>query len=450
VLTSEQLRERLAGSTGLLKDRSPDREERHRSLQATVDWTLGLLDHGPRELFTRMGAFAGPVELEDLEALGEGLDVLEALAALRDVALVRRVESGDGRVRFGLPEALRQIAAAQLDAADGRRWRAAHAALQAEIAWAARALGQAPGAAYRRALAADAEADAALRWARGAGDPAAGRLGAARAALLADVGRTAEAHAIVEPLLAAPTGDPSVDAQALGAYGYALLNENRLDEAKAVTDRALALGADPATRAKLLMLRGMLHTFGGEYEAGVEWSARATELARDVDLALYAGVMTMEAQARMFAGEVDRAEALYAEAERLGRPVDAAVLWRVETHRGDLAMARGRHVEALEHYTRSLQTAQAIANQVQVLLDLQSIAWMLAELGHDEAALEVAGIADAQALEVGGASVPWQEALEAATDRVGEAASELRARGRAVSAGQRVSRATALAQAFVA
>ena len=46
----------------------------------------------------RMGAFAGPVELEDLEAVAgaDGLDVLDALSALLDVALVRRVESGDG------------------------------------------------------------------------------------------------------------------------------------------------------------------------------------------------------------------------------------------------------------------------------------------------------------------------------------------------------------------
>jgi len=57
-----------------------------------------------------LGAFAGPVELTDLELVAgeDGLDVLEALAGLVDVALVSRVESGDGRMRFGLPEALRQ------------------------------------------------------------------------------------------------------------------------------------------------------------------------------------------------------------------------------------------------------------------------------------------------------------------------------------------------------
>src|SRR5437763_5144940 len=130
LLSPSQLCERLRSSADVLKEGGGTRPERQRSLRATVDWTLSLLEPGPREMFTRMGAFAGAVELEELEAVagGDGLDVLEALAGLLDVALVRRVESGDGRVRFGLPEALRQIAASRLDvAADGQEWRRSHA-----------------------------------------------------------------------------------------------------------------------------------------------------------------------------------------------------------------------------------------------------------------------------------------------------------------------------------
>jgi predicted ATPase/class 3 adenylate cyclase len=454
LLSPAQLRDRLLESTELLRETGAGRPERQQSLRATVDWTLGLLEAQPRALFTRMGAFAGPAVLEDLEAVGEGLDVLEALAALRDVALVRRVESGDGRIRFGLPEALRQIAAATLDASpDGASWRSAHARRQADIAWAARTLGQAAGADYRAAVAADADAEAALRWARSAGDPAAARLAAARGALLADLGRTHESFATLAPLIETPTGDPSIDGQALSAYGYALLNAGRLEEGIAAADRALALDADPTTRAKALLLRGLLHTFGQEYEEGVRFSEQATALARRTgDHALLSGVMTMEAQARMFAGEVDRAAELFAEAERIGAPVDTAVLWRGETFRGDLARSRGEHAEALAHYASSFVTAQALGNEIQVLLDLECAAWMLALLGRDEAALEAAGLAEALGEEVGGESgmteVPWQADLAATAERVGEpAASEHRARGRAVPAIARVSRALALARA---
>jgi predicted ATPase/class 3 adenylate cyclase len=452
LLSPDELRDRLRESTDVLQDSGAGRPERHRSLRATADWTLGLLDADARALFARMGVFAQPATIEDLEAIGEGLDVLEALAALRDVALVRRVEAGDGRVRFGLPEALRQIAAAELDAApDAARWRSAHARRQADIAWAARTLGQSRGADYRAALAADADADAALRWARAAGDPSAPRLAAARAALLSDVGRTNEALAIAEPLIAEPTGDASIDAQALTAYGYTMLNLNRTDDGIAAAQRAFELDADPVTHAKAMMLRGLLATFGGDYEAAVRDCGRATELARGLDPAFYAGVLVMDAQAHLFAGDVDGAATRYAEAERIGLPVDTTILWRRETFLGDLAMGQGRYEDALGHYGASLEVAQAIGNEVQVALDLQGAAWMLAKLGRDAAALEVAGIGDAQLFDVGGsftgAGVPIEAHITAAARRLGEpAATELRESGRAVPAGARVARAVALAR----
>ena len=37
----------------MLKDAGADRPERHCSLKATVEWTLSLLDDGPRTLFIR-------------------------------------------------------------------------------------------------------------------------------------------------------------------------------------------------------------------------------------------------------------------------------------------------------------------------------------------------------------------------------------------------------------
>ena len=49
-------------------DRS-DRPARQRSLRATVQWSLRLLDPATETLFARLGAFAGPVELEELEVV---------------------------------------------------------------------------------------------------------------------------------------------------------------------------------------------------------------------------------------------------------------------------------------------------------------------------------------------------------------------------------------------
>jgi tetratricopeptide (TPR) repeat protein len=135
---------------------------------------------------------------------------------------VHRLESGDGRMRFGLPEALRQIAAELLDAApDGQTWRLAHAQRQYDVVWAARTV-LVPRGVYRAAIAADPEVAAAVRWAQSTCSPLAAPLIAARGVLLADNGHLREAIETLEQLLASPPADPNVHSQALWAYAWAL------------------------------------------------------------------------------------------------------------------------------------------------------------------------------------------------------------------------------------
>jgi predicted ATPase/class 3 adenylate cyclase len=459
LLSPAQLRERLRESPDVLKDSGGDRLARHRSLRATVEWTLSLLDDAPRALFNRMGAFAGPVELEELETVAgeDELDVLEALAGLLDVALVRRVESGDGRIRFGLPEALRQLASARLDAApDGDRWRAAHLRRQYAIAWAARGLGQAPGADYRAALAAGEEADAALHWARAHDHPLAAPLAAARGSILAFIGRTGEAFALLEPLLAAGSGDPEVEAQVLVGQTLALMNADRLDEALATAERIVALDADQTTRARGYLVRGIVHG-ATDPEAALRDHERATAIGRALGPAFHAGVLAIEAMDRLAVGDLDGAAAQLDEAERIGRPLDVVRLWQCHSFHGEIAMRSGRPEEALGHYERALEAAQATRNDVQMLFDLLSTGHVLAVLGRDDDALEVIGLAEALGADIGRSDASTFEGwfapdhiehLAAVEARVGaEAAAALRARGRAVPPGGRVTRATQLAAA---
>jgi predicted ATPase len=458
VLTPEQLRERLVGSTVLLKGPSPDRDERHGSLQATVDWTLGLLDAEPRELFVRMGAFARPAQLEDLEAVGgaDGLDVLDALAALLEVALVRRVEDGDGTVRFGLPEALRQVAAARLDTSpDGADWRRRHAEHQLAIAWAARFAGLSPLDAYRRALAADAEARAALRWAWSAGAPLADRLAASLAIRLVDMGRNADAMEIVASLVAAPSGDPDADALVALAEAYVRLIGGDADAALACVDGAPEPD-DLAVRGLLVSERSFMRTWGGDTSGGVEDAARGTALAREAGSGTLAGALLLAAQAHLYDDDFDGARERFAEAERENARAPVQVMASADTFRADLAMRLGRAEEALEPYARSLSAAEARDNELQVLFDLLGVAMALAELGRDAEAVEAAGLAEAQGAQVATTSdfnsgsikhLLGDAAIIAAFARLGPAAHEQRARGRAVPAARRVARACALAHA---
>jgi predicted ATPase/class 3 adenylate cyclase len=457
LLTPAQLHDRLRESPDVLQDAGADRPDRQRSLGATVDWALEMLDDGSRALFARMGAFAGPVELEDLEAVtgGDGVDPLEDLAVLVDVALARRVERGDGRVRFGLPEALRQIAAAQLDAAPrGQAWRGRHAPHQLEIVWAARLGSLTTGGRYRRAADADPEAAAALSWARAQGDPLAVRLAAARGTLLPERGGARPALAVLEPLLATPSGDPLADAQALIGQCYALLVMGRIDEVAAPAERAMALTADRGIQALAYLQRSLAHTFGGAGEAGLEDALRCTAMAREVGPAALASALVFEAQARLHVRDFDGAARTSAEAERIGARADAKMLWHMDTGKADLALLTGRPQDALLHYVLSIEAAQARGDELQVLFDLFGIALALANLGDDTDALAVHAMAEAQGEQIGGPDTGaighllGQDPIVAAEARVGAAAAaEAKARGGAAPAAQRVTRACRLARA---
>jgi predicted ATPase/class 3 adenylate cyclase len=475
LLTPAQLLGRLRRSPDVLKARGDERPERQRSLRATVDWTLALLEQEPLALFVRMGAFVGPVELEELELVAgaDGLDVLEALTGLLDVALVRRVESGDGRVRFGLSEALRQIAAGLLDgASDGPRWRKMHACRQHELVWAATP-SWVPGAVFRAAVAAELEAVAALHWARASGDPLAGALGVASAWLMLEHGRLQDARAALVPVLAEPTGDPEIDSLALVSNAGTLSLLGRVDEARSFAEQAIAIAPDKEARAWGLFQRGKIDTFAGEHEAGIRYMEQATALARDLGPAALCEALVFEAQARLLAGELERAAEQLAEAERIGEPVEAKGLLGIETFRADLAALSGDQRLALELYAQSLEAARSRGDELQIMYDLWGVATALTVLRRDPQALEVAGLAEAQSREIRGPAThrvpeapegstiehspaPTEsrdalpervDSVAAAERRLGsDAAAGLKARGHAVGADNRVGRACRIAR----
>ncbi len=456
LLSPTQLVERLRGSSDVLKDAGSARPERQRSLRATVEWTLGLLEDPPRELFARLGVFAGPVELEEVELIAgaDGLDVVEALAGLLDVALLRRVESGDGRVRFGLPQALRHIAAGLLDdAPDGLRWRRAHAQRQLDLVWAAR-MWWPSQTAYRAALGADTEAAAALHWARESGDALAAPLGVARASLLMSCGRVREGRAEFEPLLERPSGDPAVDDLARMMNASALVRTGRSEEARSPAELVIATAVDPGARVWGLIVRARVAEDTGEPDSSVRYTEHATKLARELGPLEHSRALSFESQARMHAGDLRRAAKQLAEAASIGTPVEAQWLSTIESQWGDLARVSGQPQEALKHYAESLEAAQARGDALQITPDLQTVATCLAALHQDTAALEVAGLAQAHAHELNGQALdaPWPiwlgDDLANAEARVGaEIAADLKASGHALPGGSRVTRACQLARA---
>jgi non-specific serine/threonine protein kinase len=113
ILGVQQIRERLDESL-LLTDESRHGEARHKTLQATLDWSHALPSEPEQTMFRRLAVFAGGCTLEAAEAVCVGddlrsMDVLDLLTRLVDRSLVVPDED-EGRARFRLLEPIREYA----------------------------------------------------------------------------------------------------------------------------------------------------------------------------------------------------------------------------------------------------------------------------------------------------------------------------------------------------
>jgi predicted ATPase len=151
VLTPAGIAQRLERSLPLLTAAVRDMPERHRTMQATIEWSVGLLPDLQREMLEDLGVFATRFTLEAVEAIGRGRPwggaCIETLAALVDASLVTQSEV-DGRSSFSLLAIVREYALGRLKArGDAAAMRAAHAdhyrALVRRVAPGLRGAGQA-------------------------------------------------------------------------------------------------------------------------------------------------------------------------------------------------------------------------------------------------------------------------------------------------------------------
>jgi predicted ATPase/class 3 adenylate cyclase len=132
-MSLRQVADRLDQRFWLLTGGSRNAMPRQQTLQATVDWSFGLLTPRERETLTRLSVFAGGFDLQAAEAICTsgaagladavaaagppdgltGLDVLDQLGSLVDKSLVVADRMPDS-VRYRLLETIRQYSAQEL------------------------------------------------------------------------------------------------------------------------------------------------------------------------------------------------------------------------------------------------------------------------------------------------------------------------------------------------
>ncbi|MET0780897.1 MAG: DUF4062 domain-containing protein [Microbacterium sp.] len=138
VLSPAMLLDRLDQRLPLLVASARDLPDRQRTIEATIEWSVGLLDAEPCELLVRLGVFAGDFSLEAAEAIaadaGWEADTLSLLSELVDSSLVRTQEVGSLAL-FGMLATVREFALARLESSpDAGHVRELHAGFYTRLA----------------------------------------------------------------------------------------------------------------------------------------------------------------------------------------------------------------------------------------------------------------------------------------------------------------------------
>lgn len=126
VLAVEEIIAHLEDRFRLLMGGSRTALPRHRTLQATMDWSYELLSKEEQMLLRRLSVFAGSCSLEAAESIcsGGGIEkdqVLNLLGSLIDKSLVT-LEAYGGTARYGLLDTIREYGRVKLQQSAESQW----------------------------------------------------------------------------------------------------------------------------------------------------------------------------------------------------------------------------------------------------------------------------------------------------------------------------------------
>jgi len=412
VLSPAAILARLEQRFALLTRGPRDVPERQRTLLATLEWSVDLLDDEARRLFARLSVFAGGFTLDAAEAVC-GDDVLEPLATIVDHSLLRR--TGE---RFWMLETIREFACDRLaKSAEEDELQERHAAYflaLAETAYAGRLEAE-----TRWADTLESELDN-LRAAldRLAPDPARSlQLAGALGWFFHLHSHLAEGRERLAAPLVKPGGDARHRARALTGVGTIAGWTGDVATARERLESAIALWREldePVEAGLALEAFGWAMFVCGEDVEALQRFEEALEIQRRVGTPLLVNrALVGVCQMLVAMGDTDAAEPRAHELVELARRENDVRSEHFAHHfLADCALIRGDCARADDRYRRSLLAALPLGDAIETSFEIQGLAMAAAGLGCPERALRLGGAGAAIWEETGAAiDVPFWLAL---------------------------------------
>lgn len=315
-----------------------DKDDRHRSLVATLEWSWRLLSPSQQQFLANLALFRAPWTATEAAALTACSDARERLEALESDSLI--APDGDSQqTRYTMLTLVRDFARERLtEGSEARqRFRAHYLSNPTRD--------ENTPTAWQYALD-DCDADAAYGFAYRYELDWTGRLGVARAL------------DFIAPTCALPCPDPQRKLHADLLYAECLLRNT--ERTKAMALMAEAVAPLEAIGGELLAEGLRLQAQIGLYDAPPEVTLALLERCLTLAHTPYQRAEALRIKGCLLCQtpRYEEAEPLFDEAETLFGPSDPGQR-RLLNHRAHLAKRRGQHEESLRLYTLSAEQARA-------------------------------------------------------------------------------------------
>ncbi|HEY0497481.1 MAG TPA: BTAD domain-containing putative transcriptional regulator [Kutzneria sp.] len=398
-LSPAQLLSRLDDRFALLSGARRGVMARHQTIRAAVLWSFELCTPAERLLWSQLSVFAGSFDLEAVEEVCGGEDVLSSVARLVDKSVLSSQAVG-GVVRYRLLETLRQFGAEQL-LADGFRetLRRRHLAWcqrlasSGERAW----FGPDQAQVFARIHADRANVRAALEFGL-ASDPAAGlRLAGTLWFYWIGCGVFAEGRRWLDALLRLPFRGPDRH-KALWVNGYVATLQGDTAAAIGMLDECRAQSDDLVALAYSTYVRGATAIFNDDLVAATALFAEANHLLTGLGQLDSNVIMTKVGLAMTvaFTGDLSTTVALaqeaHAVAEQHGEQWALAYAHYVL---GFAACLQGAFAQSVAHARRSLAIKQTFNDLLGIALSVELLALLASLSGEAERAAKLLGAVSA-------------------------------------------------------
>jgi predicted ATPase/DNA-binding SARP family transcriptional activator len=402
-------------------------DPRHRTLQATIDWSYELLSDDERALLRRLCVFAGGFSVDAVAAVclaGDTEAVLERLGRLVDASLVTAEVRG-AESRFHLLVTIRAYAAERLgpDSEAAEELRRAHCAYFLELAQQVR-IDPAAGPEKHAALAQlDQERDnlhAAVQWALAAESEMAPALCAAlwRYWLIRGYRRQG-LEWLERALVLAPHAPPHVRGLLLAAAALLARLLGRFERAGELAEVGVALTrgvGPPIARAISLNVLVTLAGLRGDFEAATRLSEESIRNAREAkNEAMEAIALFVLAEAALHSGRYSDAGAAGTRAVELARArEDSEILALALARLGMAAAAERRLPEARAQLGEALEHAATLGFDETAAWCCEGLAVVAADSADTRRAARLLGAAETLRLTGGGIVQPAEAAARTA------------------------------------